>query len=175
MDNWKPLPACDDYMVCEDGRIASRLKRGRKGGSPYREWHLIKPHADKLGYMHFNVALGRVTDRLTYQVHRAVLEAFVGICPPGMQCRHLDGDPGNNRLGNLLWGTPLENTEDKAAHGRIPAGEEHWATKLTEPDVREMRRLRAEGMTYPALAAKYGMTEVGCYLIVARKRWKHVA
>lgn len=51
-------------------------------------------------------------------VHRLVLEAFVGPCPPGMQTRHLDGDPGNNHLGNLRWGTPAENNRDTLRHGR---------------------------------------------------------
>jgi hypothetical protein len=53
-------------------------------------------------------------------VHRLVLEAFVGPCPIGMQCRHFpDPNPANCNLKNLQWGTPMENTEDKRVHGTL--------------------------------------------------------
>lgn len=62
--------------------------------------------------------------RLRY-VHRLVLEAFVGPCPKGMQCRHLNGIPTDNRLENLRWGTPSEDNYDRVRHGT------HQHTKRT--------------------------------------------
>jgi len=59
------------------------------------------------------VSLGRGKGRY---VHRLILEVFVGPCPDGMECRHLDGNPQNNRLDNLAWGTPEENCEDREKH-----------------------------------------------------------
>jgi HNH endonuclease/NUMOD4 motif len=35
--------------------------------------------------------------KLQLRVHRLVLEAFVGPCPPGQECRHLNGNPSDNR------------------------------------------------------------------------------
>lgn len=32
-------------------------------------------------------------------------------------CRHLNGNPYDNRLENLAWGTPSENMLDKVRHG----------------------------------------------------------
>jgi hypothetical protein len=52
------------------------------------------------------------------RVHKLVMEAFVGPCPPGKQCLHRDGNGLNNRLENLRWGTPEENTQDMIKHGR---------------------------------------------------------
>ena len=46
------------------------------------------------------------------RVHRMVLEAFVGPCPEGMQCRHLNDVKNDNRLNNLAWGTRKENSAD---------------------------------------------------------------
>ena len=34
-----------------------------------------------------------------------------------MLCRHLDGNPHNNRLDNIVWGTVVENEADKVRHG----------------------------------------------------------
>jgi HNH endonuclease len=45
--------------------------------------------------------------------------AFEGACPEGLQVRHLDGDPKNNKFENLVYGTPKENMEDRdKVHGR---------------------------------------------------------
>ena len=62
-----------------------------------------------------NSGTGKVTCRY---VHRLVLEAFVGPCPPGLECLHRDHDTANNRLRNLRWGTRTENIEDKVKAGR---------------------------------------------------------
>jgi len=43
--------------------------------------------------------------------------AFRGLPKPGEVCRHLNGNPHDNRLDNLSWGTPSENMLDKARHG----------------------------------------------------------
>lgn len=42
-------------------------------------------------------------------VHRLVLEAFVGECPEGMECDHIDRNRSNNRLENLHWTTQEYN------------------------------------------------------------------
>lgn len=55
------------------------------------------------------------------RVHTLVLEAFVGLAPAGMECRHIDGNPSNNHLPNLEWGTSSENKWDRVRHGNHPA------------------------------------------------------
>jgi len=67
-------------------------------------------------------------------VHRLVLLAFVGEAPEGMECRHLDGDAGNNMLDNLCWGTRTENMQDAGleCHNTLIRGERHKGAKLTE-------------------------------------------
>jgi DNA-binding CsgD family transcriptional regulator len=34
-------------------------------------------------------------------------------------CRHLDGNPANNHISNLGWGTNSENTQDRLEHGTM--------------------------------------------------------
>ena len=50
-------------------------------------------------------------------VHRLVLEAFVGTCPDLHEGCHRDGDPRNNTVVNLYWGTRSANNYDKVRHG----------------------------------------------------------
>lgn len=47
--------------------------------------------------------------------------------------------------------------------------------KLTELDVRAMRRRAAAGESISTLAAEYGVDRSNAYLLVNRKIWKHVA
>ncbi len=56
----------------------------------------------------------------TMFAHRAVLLAFVGPCPEGMEACHNNGDPLDNRVENLRWDTRSNNTLDKVAHGTHP-------------------------------------------------------
>jgi hypothetical protein len=65
-------------------------------------------------YGHLSVVLGR---RNTRMVHTLVLEAFVGPRPPGKEACHGNGQPGDNRLSNLRWGTRSENIADAVRHG----------------------------------------------------------
>jgi hypothetical protein len=51
------------------------------------------------------------------RIHRLVLQAFVGPCPAGQECCHGDGDPSNNVLSNLRWGTRSDNRRDSVGHG----------------------------------------------------------
>ena len=48
-----------------------------------------------------------------YFVHRLVLEAFVGNCPEGMECDHIDRNRSNNRIENLRWITVNHNRSRK--------------------------------------------------------------
>jgi hypothetical protein len=70
-------------------------------------------------------------NRQTKTVHSLVLLGHAGPCPPGLESRHLDDDPLNNRWapgatredviaagGNLMYGSKPQNTADKAANGR---------------------------------------------------------
>lgn len=72
------------------------------------------------GYISVKLYKGNGT-YTTQWIHRLVLESFVGPCPPGMECRHLNGNPSDNRLINLAWGTKEENAHDKVLHGTVNA------------------------------------------------------
>jgi hypothetical protein len=89
-------------------------------------------------------------------VHRLILETFVGPRPPGKQCRHLNGDSLDNRLENLAWGTFHENFADRLAHNP-----DHY---LTAADIAVILTARAH-------LEKFLMEKVGCGVASIRKVW----
>lgn len=146
IEEWKSIPGYEGaYEVSNLGVIRSVDResvdsRGRVYSLRGRE---IAPSTSKTGYKRVVLyAPGRVAK--TYQVHRVVLEAFVGPQPAGLLCRHLNGDPSDNQVTNLVWGTPAENMFDKALHGtdhqrnktHCPLGHELTTLNLQERKIK---------------------------------------
>ena len=117
---WKPIPEWEEfYEVSNDGRVR-RFDYWQPGGNGARRLIPAGPVStweNSDGYT--NVELKRKKRRVLASVHVLVLEAFTGPRPlPDSVARHLDGNPANNTLANLAWGTPAENTQDMIRHGR---------------------------------------------------------
>jgi DNA-binding transcriptional regulator YiaG len=127
------------------------------------------------GYLYVVMSPSPKAVRKLRQVHRLVLEAFVGPCPEGMEARHLDGDKRNNRLENLCWGTPKENASDRERHGTHPRGESSPVAKLTAADVEAIRRLKAEGVSLGELSRRYGVSHIHVRRIVRGESWRPAA
>jgi DNA invertase Pin-like site-specific DNA recombinase len=53
-------------------------------------------------------------------------------------------------------------------------GEGHPMARLTEEQVREIRRLRADGWSAAHLAVAFGIGLTQCRRIVAREQWQHI-
>lgn len=111
-ETWRPAVGWDDlYEVSDQGQV-----RRTAPGPSTRVGRVLKPSTNSKGYS--IVRLCRNGVQRNKRVHRLVLEAFVGACPLGMECRHLDDDKSNNQLPNLVWGTRGENEYDKVRNGR---------------------------------------------------------
>lgn len=117
---WKDIPGYEGlYQVSDQGRVRS-LDRvvmctgAVKGAySSRKKGRLLRPGPSNFG--HLSVVLGR---RNTRMVHDLVLRAFVGPPPDKHECCHNNGNPADNRLENLRWGTRSENNVDAVKHGR---------------------------------------------------------
>lgn len=104
-------------------------------------------------YGHLKLNLGTGSGRSRW-VHRLVLQAFVGPPTEGQVARHLDGNPTNNALGNLAWGSPSENNADMVAHGRATRGAANARAKLTEEQV---QAIRGSSDSVRTLGKRYGV------------------
>lgn len=107
-------------------------------------------------------------------VHRLVLEAFVGPCPPKMVAAHGNGIRTDNRVENLRWATQSENHRDKEMHGTWQGGSRSSTSKLTEADIPVIDALYCAGETYTAIGKRFGVDYTTIQRAVCRRTWRHV-
>lgn len=100
------LPRVNTYFAY--GRTITRLLRGS----------LLTPQTLPKGYKHLQLSKDGNYRRV--YIHRLVLEAFVGPPGPNQQACHNNGDPADNRVENLRWGTVSDNNRDQVRHGTHP-------------------------------------------------------
>jgi DNA invertase Pin-like site-specific DNA recombinase len=103
------------------------------------------------------------------------LLAFVGPCPVGMECRHLDGNRSNNNLSNIEWSDHLTNMADRKKHGTnrggIMHGQDNPAAKLTSNEVVRIRSLHAAGSSTGRLATLFKVSRKQINRIIKGKNW----
>lgn len=101
-EQWKCYPGDERYEVSDQGRVRSYCQA---------EPRLLATQVARSGHLRVHLSGG------VRLVHHLVMETFVGPRPSGLDTRHLDGDPTNNHLDNLAYGTRSQNALDSVAHG----------------------------------------------------------
>lgn len=110
---WLPIVGYEGYYEVSDRgevRSLSRTIVRSDGATRIKIGMIRRQFTNKKGYK--LVTLLKNGEPKTRQVHRLVLEAFVGPCPEGMEACHGPGGPGDNRISNLRWDTQKENRRD---------------------------------------------------------------
>jgi hypothetical protein len=168
---YRDIQGFPGYRVGADSSVWSRWRIGCKRGLG-KKWHRLKGSPDSSGYP--SVKLKRNGASYAKRIHILMLEAFVGPCPTGMECRHLDDNKLNNALDNLKWGTRSENMRDAIANNKRPRGEDYFNAILTEKKVHKIMEMRRAGCTYRKIQSAIG-GPVNTIVAVCRGRtWKHV-
>lgn len=166
------IPGFPGYAAREDGAVLScRPLNGH--GELCSEWRTLRGRIGPSGYPYYVLMVDG--SRHTIKAHQAVMWAFVGERPPGMQCCHNDGNPANNHVNNLRWDTAKNNHADKNAHGTKLRGERNPASKLTAVQVAEIRRRQGNGESAYRIAKEFGVSGQSVGAIFKRETWKHVA
>lgn len=102
---WKPIKGYEGlYEVSNDGRV--RRIRFINGSHNFEKIKECKQTLNSWGYMTVNLCKNGKSN--TKRVHRLVAIAFLG--ESDLQIDHIDGNKQNNRLDNLEYVTPKENT-----------------------------------------------------------------
>ena len=104
IEKWGTHPEFTNYSVSSWGRLLNKFGK-------------------ELKHLNSNNGLSAVVDlyngegkKQRRNVGKIVCEVFNGLCPVGLEVRHLDGNPFNNNIQNLEFGTSKENSEDAKKH-----------------------------------------------------------
>ena len=172
MEQWKPVPGYEGfYDVSDQGQVRSWRKGGRKRDSLRQNPRILSGWRGR----YVGVSLRKNSATTIWLVHRLVLEAFVGPCPPSMECCHNNGDKHDNRIKNLRWDTRSANMLDAVEHDGHNCGEKYGRSKLTEEQVLEIRRLYAAGNhTQRQLGEKFRTDKSNIGQIIRRVTWRYI-
>lgn len=133
-EQWRPIPGWEGlYEISDHGRVRSWRKGNAKLAAPA----LRKLMVDADGYQKITLYLNRKGKGAV--VGRLVLSAFKHKPRRGAECSHLNHDPADNRLENLIWESRLKNERRKSNAGRRPSGEDNTSAKLTADQIKEIR------------------------------------
>jgi DNA-binding transcriptional regulator YiaG len=168
----RPIPEYEDlYEIDRQGNVYAmfdyhQLKAGR----------VRKPVPGSHGYPSLNLSKNGTVRR--WFIHRLLMLTFHPVQNSDqLQVNHRDGNKQNNDLNNLEWCSSLENNR----HARYvlkaypdKKGEKHSQAKLTPEAVREIRRLKANGVKQNRIAKMYNLSTSVISNVVNRKTWAHI-
>lgn len=158
MPEWRPVPGYPGFFASDAGVLV-----GPSGRS-------LRPMVNDEGYLYVE-AKGCRPRKL--RVNRAVLLAFVGQPPRGHEGRHVNGNRTDNRLSNLLWGTPKQNARDKRMHGTMACGERNGAAKLSDGQLKELLEMKPRP-SLRALGKRYHVSHETIRQALERGRWSEL-
>jgi hypothetical protein len=169
---WRFIPGTEErYSVSSTGLIRAEAKIvwsvGRKGTRFSYEMpqKLMKLSNDGNGYPRCNTRVNGQS--VMIWSHIAVALAFIGPRPEGHDVRHLDGNPRNNHVSNIAYGTRAENIQDAKRHGTFRTGRK---TKIDGPTARKIAQMRDR--TGWDIAEEFGISEVQVHAIRGGKSWQ---
>ncbi len=168
------------YYVTDNGVVISVFVHGSRARRiDFDHAHIVKAQQMKNGY-HAVSMLRDGRSKTTY-IHQIVLESFVGPRPPNCEACHQNGKRADNRIENLRWDTTQANHVDSVNHGTFSKpprtnmrGEQNGNARFTEADIKQIRKLRSEGMAQKDIGALFGVGQTTISDITRRRSWAWV-
>lgn len=162
------------YMATDD-----TVKRGVRGGGKthvFLRAALRSATDDCILWPYYTMKEGygqASTHKGSCLAHRLMCEMAHGPAPNATaQATHLCGVKACVNPSHLRWATQVENEHDKHRHGT-------WFSRisnarLTEDDVRNMRRMYADGKPPHVISKETGVPKSTVLKVVRRYTWKHI-
>ena len=143
-EQWKDVVGYEGLYQVSDMGVVKRIAIGQGSVSGR-----ILKHRKRGEYKHLGVVLYKNKKPKAFLIHRLVLVAFRGLCPNGMEARHLNGNGGDNRIDNLSWDTHSVNMQDRKSHGTTYNGDQKGSSnpsaKINEKKVKMIKKHLREG------------------------------
>lgn len=128
--------------------------------------------------------IARLNGKAT-KAHRVAWELLRGTIPPGIFVCHKCDNPSCVRPSHLFLGSAKDNNRDRHSKGRsrglfpsgklhpakLRAGDGHWCTKLSNENVKYIKRLHSEGWTQKELGTVFDVNPATISRIV-RNIWR---
>ncbi|MEO1690729.1 MAG: NUMOD4 domain-containing protein [Cyanobacteria bacterium J06631_6] len=169
------------YQVSNYGKVRSldRVIKEKTGKTQTLKGRVLKLRINPGGY--YYIGLGKNGTKATFAIHQLVAQAFIPNPYNKKTVNHLDGNKLNNSVANLEWCTYSENLEHAYKTGLRRAvkssevASKNYKRKLTEQQVREIKRLLARGnLTHREIAKKFSVARSTITEIKSGRRWKHL-
>ena len=112
-----------------------------------------------------------------FLAHRISMALFLDLklaALNGLEVCHECDNPRCVRPDHLFIGTHADNMRDGASKRRWPHGTRHHNSKLTEDQVRQIRRRVAAGESQATMCREFGLTSNAVHAVIHRRTWTHV-
>lgn len=165
-EQWRDIPGYEGrYQASNLGRIRSLDRRVpcAHGATRLMRGRVLKPAGSKYN-RHLMVVLGH--GKNGSPVHQLVAHAFLGPRPEGQEVRHLDGNPLNNNVDNLAYGTRTENILDVMRIGGS------WHGSVTVDQAKDIRKKLENGQTAASIARELNVSPASVYKIKEGRSFK---
>lgn len=161
MEVWKTIEGFERYEISNLGRVKSNFAN-----------KIMKPHKMPNGYE--RVSLTNGFKFYGFYVHRLVAIAFIYNPENKSNVNHINSIRNDNRLENLEWTTPKENTRHSMIYGNNKQdGELHPNSKLLNSDIKDILENK-DNVTQRKLALKYNVSTATICNIVNKKTWTKI-
>lgn len=163
VEAWKTYPKNNRHEVSNMGNVRQANKKSAA----------LSQIDNGRGYLYISTSNKGIRKKL--YIHRMVLETFIGDSSVGMECNHINGIKGDNRLKNLEWITRKQNIRHAIKTGLMNNnGERNPYSKLTNKDIKEIRKLRDTGSTLREISNLYHISISTVSRIYRLEGWKHI-
>lgn len=178
-EEWRPVAGLPSHEVSNHGRVRRCIAKGR-----WPAGHVLRPAQADSGHLYV-ILTGEQGRPKKHFVHRLVAAAFIGPAPfAEAMVLHHDDNPTHNDPANLYWGDRAQNVRDARLNRKLPGevsqpgarrGEDNSSAKLSEADVRQIRRYLALGLCGACIARIYQVKKETIYSIAKGRSWAHLS
>lgn len=152
-EEWRDIPGYEGfYQASSQGKI-----RRIKSAQGTKQGRLLNPYQTPQGYLRVRFGKTRESQR-PHLVHRVILTTFVSPPPHhNSQGNHLNGDKTDNRVENLEWLSPRENSQhaQDRLKGKIQIPKDRQWRVITQRETKMALYLFSLGLSLEEIEAKF--------------------